>query len=129
MYGIVAHFLNRNRGGRGRTQGARPRSRSMSPRSKSPRNRSPRRDLCKYSLRRCNYEPIIWRIYKIFGKKITKGRHQNYIVKIDEDGGKNVYLYKRISLFPLKRGNLAVNIDWGRGSRRLSLQYKGREFP
>ena len=50
-------------------------------------------------------------------------------VKIDGGGGKDVYLYWRISHFPLKKGNSAVKIDGGRGSRTLSLQCKDREFP
>ncbi len=34
-----------------------------------------------------------------------------YIVKIDGGGGEIVYLYTRISLFQLKKGNLSVKID------------------
>ncbi len=36
-----------------------------------------------------------------------------YVVKIDGGGGKVAYLYRQISLFPLKRVNSAVKIDGG----------------
>ncbi len=66
----------------------------------------------------CSYVHIWFSIRE----KGTKGRHQNYreifylyIVKIDGGGGKVIYLYRRIPLFPLKKGNSVVKIDWGGG--------------
>ncbi len=77
---------------------------------------------CKGTISRCKKLRFEKRCHLPF-----KGQHQNfweilYIVEIDWGGGKVAYLYKRISLFPLKKGNSAVKIDGGKGSRCLSLQ-------
>ena len=50
------------------------------------------------------------------------------MVKID-GGDKVAYLYKRISLFPLKKGNSAVKIDGGGGQDVCLYNVKIGIFP
>ena len=57
------------------------------------------------------------------------GKFPIFTYKDRRGRGKVAYLYKWISLLPLKKGNSAVKIDRGKGSRLLSLQCKEREFP
>ncbi len=57
------------------------------------------------------------------------GKFPIFTLKLDGVGRKSVYLYKRISPFPLKSENAAVKIDGGRGSQHLSLQCKDRKIP
>ena len=66
---------------------------------------------------------------------LAEGQHQNsreipylYIVKID-GGGKFAYLDKRISLFPLRKGNSAVMIDRGGGQDVYLYNVKIGNFP
>ncbi len=68
---------------------------------------------------------------------VYNGRHQNFreipylyiIVKIDGGRGLNVYLYRWISLFPVKKGNSTVKIDGGGGQDVYLYNVKIGNFP